>query len=52
MGRRTTGRAVCVWLKEEDLPALSETIEGRYTIRLAPRVAQAADILEICRAAL
>jgi alcohol dehydrogenase class IV len=39
-------------VKEEDLPALSETIEGRYTIRLAPRVAQAADILEICRAAL
>jgi alcohol dehydrogenase class IV len=39
-------------VKEEDLPALSETIEGLFTIPLAPRVAQAADILEICRAAL
>ncbi len=39
-------------VKEEDLPALSETIEGLYMIPLAPRVAKAADILEICRTAL
>ena len=39
-------------VKEEDLPALSETIEGLYMVPLAPRVAKAADILELCRAAL
>jgi alcohol dehydrogenase len=39
-------------VKEEDLPALSETMEGLYMVPLAPRVAKAADILEICQAAL
>ncbi|GAB4530201.1 MAG: iron-containing alcohol dehydrogenase [Anaerolineae bacterium] len=39
-------------VKEEDLPALSETIAGLYMVPLSPRVANAAEILEICRAAL
>jgi alcohol dehydrogenase class IV len=39
-------------VKEEDLPALSKTIEGSFMIPLSPRLAKAADILEICRAAL
>jgi alcohol dehydrogenase len=39
-------------VKEEDLPALSKTIEGSFMVPLSPRVAAAADILEICRAAL
>jgi alcohol dehydrogenase len=39
-------------VKEEDLPALSETIEGNFMVPLSPRLAKAADILEICRAAL
>jgi alcohol dehydrogenase len=39
-------------VKEEDLPALSETIAGLYMVPLSPRVAKAAEILEICRAAL
>jgi len=39
-------------VKDEDLPALSETIEGSYMTPLSPRVPEAADILEICRAAL
>lgn len=39
-------------VKEEYLPALSETIAGLYMIPLSPRVASAAEILEICRAAL
>lgn len=39
-------------VKEEDLPALSETIEGNFMVPLSPRVARATDILEICQAAL
>ena len=39
-------------VEEESLPGLSETIEGLYMVPLSPRVAKAADILEICRAAL
>jgi alcohol dehydrogenase len=39
-------------VKEEDLLALSKTIEGSFMVPLSPRVAAAADILEICRAAL
>jgi alcohol dehydrogenase len=39
-------------VQDEDLPALSETIAGSYMIPLSPRVANAADIREICRAAL
>jgi alcohol dehydrogenase len=39
-------------VKEEDLPAISKTVEGSYMIPLSPRLAKAADILEICRAAL
>ncbi len=39
-------------VKEEDLPALSKTIEGSFMVPLSPCVATAADILEICRAAL
>jgi alcohol dehydrogenase len=39
-------------VKEEDLPVLSEAIEGLYMVPLSPRVANAAEILEICRAAL
>ena len=39
-------------VKTEDLPALSETIAGSFMVPLSPRLARAADILEICRAAL
>ena len=39
-------------VKEEDLPAISKTIEGSYMIPLSPRLAKAADVLEICQAAL
>jgi alcohol dehydrogenase len=39
-------------VKDEDLPAIAETIEGSYMVPLSPRLAKAADILEICRAAL
>jgi alcohol dehydrogenase len=39
-------------VEEESLPGLSETIEGLYMVPLSPRVAKAAEILEICRAAL
>jgi alcohol dehydrogenase len=39
-------------VQEEDLPTLSETIAGSYMIPLSPRVANAADILGICRSAL
>lgn len=37
---------------EADLAAVSKTIEGSFMIPLSPRIAKAADILEICRAAL
>jgi alcohol dehydrogenase class IV len=38
--------------QEDDLPGLSEIIEKSYMVPLSPRVARAADILAICRAAL
>ena len=39
-------------VQEEDLPALAKTMEGLYMVPLSPRVANAAEILEICKAAL
>lgn len=39
-------------VKEEDLPALSETIAGSVLVPLSPCVASAKDILHICKAAL
>jgi len=39
-------------VKETDLPKLSETIAGSILLPLAPRVATAKDILEICKDSL
>lgn len=39
-------------VEEKDLPALAETIASSYMVSLSPRVAEAADILGICEAAL
>jgi len=40
-------------VKEADLPRLAETISGNaYILPLSPRKVTAADILEICKAAL
>lgn len=39
-------------VKDEDLPPLSKTIAGSFMVPLAPRVANADEILTVCRAAL
>ena len=39
-------------VKEADLPKLSETIAGSFLLPLAPRIATARDILEICKESL
>lgn len=38
--------------KEDDLPKFSESIAANFMVPLSPRVANAADILEICKAAM
>ena len=38
--------------KEDDLPKLSESIAENFMVPLSPRIAGAADILEICKAAM
>jgi alcohol dehydrogenase class IV len=39
-------------VKTEDLPQLSESIAANFMVPLSPRIANAEDILEICKAAL
>lgn len=39
-------------VKDEDLPPLSQTIAGSFMVPLAPRVANAEEILAVCRASL
>jgi alcohol dehydrogenase len=39
-------------VKEQELPAIAESVEGNFMVPLSPRVAKAKDILEICTAAL
>jgi len=39
-------------VKEEALPQLSESIAANFMVPLSPRIANAEDILEICKAAL
>jgi alcohol dehydrogenase class IV len=38
--------------KEDDLPKFSESIAKNFMVPLSPRIASAADILEICKAAM
>jgi len=38
--------------KEDDLPKFSESIAENFMVPLSPRIASAADILEICKAAM